>query len=93
MEGQWDQSNKKPGEESFAGLQIWSWVFGAPWIVTSLLHQMYVTVGGTPCAQEIETAHVSIFIADPVFSLGAEHELDGAGAVLDDSVSNVLARL
>jgi hypothetical protein len=58
-----------------------------------LLHEVDLAVGRATGASEVVSADLGVFVANPVLTLGAYDNLDGPGAVLPNSVSDVLASL
>lgn len=53
-----------------------------------LLHQMDVAVGSAASTVEVEAAYLGVSVTDPVLTLGTDDDLDGTGAVLDDSIAD-----
>jgi hypothetical protein len=82
----WRTGEEEPGWENPPGL-----FFGpAPvdLLRSPLLNQVDLAVSGAAGTHEIEAVYLRILVADPVFTLGSHDDLDGPGAVLDDSVSD-----
>jgi hypothetical protein len=49
---------------------------------------MNVAVGSAASTAEVEAAYLGVFVTDPILTLGTHDDLDGTGAVLDDSIAD-----
>jgi hypothetical protein len=58
-----------------------------------LLHEVNFAVGRATGTPEVVSTDLRVPVANPVLTLGADHDLDGAGAVLPNSVTDVLPSL